>query len=314
MRAAYLISLVRFAVITTIVSIATMASAQAISVPELRRAFPTVQAAVNAIGAGTGTVLIAAGTYDQCAVQAAGDVTYRATQPGTVIFDGVACEGKGALVLRGRSATVDGVVFQNIRVPDHNGAGIRLERGALTVANSLFRNSEQGILSANDHQGSVTVDRSTFSRLGSCDYGNCSHSIYVNGTGLLTVTRSRFERGTGGHYLKSRMGRIAIDDNTFDDTLGRATNYMIDLSVGAVGRITGNLFIQGESKENYSAFITVAPEGRDNPSTGLAIANNSARIAPGVERRTFFVANWSGQRVEMTGNILGQGVYPYEAR
>src|SRR3546814_8146658 len=43
------------------------------------------------------------------------------------IFDGVTCEGKAALVLRGDGARVDGVVFQNMRVPDGNGAGIRSE-------------------------------------------------------------------------------------------------------------------------------------------------------------------------------------------
>ncbi|MCU0729534.1 MAG: right-handed parallel beta-helix repeat-containing protein [Sphingopyxis sp.] len=290
------------------------ASAQSISVPELRRTFPTVQAAVNAIGAGEATVLLAPGSYRQCAVQNAGTITYRASQPGTAIFDGITCEGKAALVLRGAGATVDGLVFQNMRVADHNGAGIRLERGELRVVNALFRNSEQGILSANDHRGAVTIDRSTFTRLGTCDYGACTHSMYLNGRGLLTVTRSRFERGTGGHYVKSRMDRANIVDNMFDDSQGQGTNYMIDLPAGAVGRIAGNLFIQGADKENFSAFIAVAAESRDHPSTGLAIADNTARLAPGVERRTFFVANWSGQRLAIGQNMLGAGVYPYEAR
>jgi hypothetical protein len=310
----FLESFMRASVCAVLAITATAASAQAISVPEMGRNFPTVQAAVDAIGDGEGTVLLAPGAYRQCAVQTTGVVTYRSAEPGRAVFDGTACEGKGALVLRGDSATVDGVVFQNIRVPDHNGAGIRLERGDLSVVNALFRASEQGILSANDHRGDVTVDRSTFSRLGSCEFGSCSHSIYVNGSGLLTVTRSRFERGTGGHYVKTRMGRVEIVDNMFDDTQGRATNYMIDLSVGASGRIADNVFIQGENKENYSAFIAVAPEGRDNPSNALNIANNNARIVEGVERRTFFVANWSGQRLPVGRNTLGQGVYPYEAR
>ena len=86
--------------------------------------------------------------------------------PAPSLFDGVACEGKAALVLGGRSARVEGIVFQNIRVPDANGAGIRLEAGDLVVRESLFRDGENGILVANDHDGTIRVEQSTFSGLG----------------------------------------------------------------------------------------------------------------------------------------------------
>ena len=39
-----------------------------------------------------------------------------------------------ALVLRGAAASVDGIIFQNMRVADLNGAGIRLERGNLDLS------------------------------------------------------------------------------------------------------------------------------------------------------------------------------------
>lgn len=284
-----------------------------ITVPELRENFSSVQDAVDAIGDGEGTVLLAPGTYRQCAVQTAGVVHFRSTQPGQAVFDGVECEGKAALVLRGAGASVDGIVFQNMHVNDLNGAGIRLEQSNLTITNSYFRNSDQGILTAPDETADVIVDRSTFSRLGRND-GGPSHSIYVGGYRSLTVTRSRFERGTGGHYIKTRAPRADIRDNTFDDTLGNESNYMIDLSAGATGTIADNLFIQGENKQNYSAFIAVSPEGRDNPSTGLSISGNTARLAPGVERSTIFVADWSGARLAIGRNILGEGLTAFERR
>src|SRR3546814_15514055 len=64
----------------------------------------------------------------------------------SAIFGGVTCGGKAALRLRGEAARVEGVVFQKMRVPDGNGAGIRLERSDLDVVNAMFRGSEQGIL------------------------------------------------------------------------------------------------------------------------------------------------------------------------
>jgi hypothetical protein len=124
----------------------------------------------------------------------------------------------------------------------------------------------------------------------------------------LTVTRSRFEAGRGGHYLKSRAARITVLDSSFDDSQGKATNYMIDLSGGATGRIAGNWFVQGEDKENYSAFIAVAAEGRANSSNGLDVEGNDARFAPGVSRESTFVADWSGDRIAISANRLGTGL------
>lgn len=277
-------------------------------VDESRRSFWRLGDAVKSIGDGEGTITISAGLIDDCAVQTEGAVTYRAAKPGSVVFDGVTCEGKAALVFRGRAARVEGIIFQNMKVPDRNGSGIRLEKGDLTVDNVIFRNSEQGILTGVEKMSNITIDRTTFSGLGGCPDGMCSHSVYIGEIASLRVTRSRFERGTGGHYLKARSARVEISDNSFDDTRGRETNYMIDLPAGSVGSITGNVFVQGLSKENYSAFIAVGAEQRVNPSAGLVISNNDARFAPGVDRNSNFVADWTHEPLRISANRLGSGL------
>ena len=284
------------------------------TVEETGRGYARLQDAVTAIGNGDGTIRIAPGTYKDCAVQTGGRIAYAAISAGTAIFDGTSCEGKGGFVLRGAAAHVEGLVFQNFQVPDRNGSGIRLDKGNLTVVNTVFRNSEQGILTNNDRAATITVDRSTFSGLGGCPDGMCSHSIYVNDNARLIITRSRFERGTGGHYVKSRAARTDISDSSFDDTRGSETNYMIDLPAGSVGTITHNEFVQGRSKENYSAFIAVGAETINNPSTGLTISANRASIAPGVQRTSTFVADWTHEAILLTGNQLGAGLKPYDQR
>lgn len=285
------------------------------TVAETREAYFTLQDAVRAVGDGRGTIRIAPGTYAECAVQDAGEVSFVAERPGSVIFEAVPCEGKAALVLRGRSSRVEGIVFQNLTVPDGNGAGIRIERGDLTVRESLFRNSQSGILSASDPTGSIRVERSTFSGLGRCDGDtSCAHSIYVGEYGALSLANVRFERGQGGHYVKSRAPRIEVVDSSFDDSAGHTTNYMIDLSNGATGAIARNSFVQGEDKENYSAFITVAAEGRQHSSAGLAVTGNEAALAPGLNRRTSFVADLSGDPIRMEANRLGRQITPFERR
>ena len=291
------------------------APAAPFTVMETGQGYNRLQDAVDAIGARQGSIAIAPGRYAQCAVQTAGRISYLATEPGSAVFDGVACEGKGTLVLRGQGAEVSGLIFQNVRVPDFNGAGIRLEEGDLMVAESWFRDSQQGILTAHDPSSRLVVDKSTFTRLGTCEGGGgCAHSIYTGNIRHLRVTRSRFEEGRGGHYVKARAARVDVASSSFDDARGQGTNYMIDLSEGAAGQISNNWFVQGQDKENYSAFIAIAPEGRTNTSTGLSIAGNDARLAPGVSRNTVFIADWSGDNINIGENALGTGLTRFERR
>jgi hypothetical protein len=285
------------------------------TVVESGKTYQRLQDAVDAIGNGTGTIRLASFRFADCAVQAGGDILYTAAVPGQAVFDGTVCEDKAALVLRGRRARISGIVFANMASSDGNGAGIRLEQGDLDISQSWFRDSQEGLLTANGQRGAITIDKSTFTRLGTCEFsGGCAHSVYVGDYGSLTITRSRFEIGAGGHYVKSRAPMIDVRDCSFDDSAGKGTNYMIDLPAGATGRIANNWFVQGKDKENHSAIIAVAAEGRVNTSAGLAISGNNARMAPGVDFPTVFVINWSGDRLSVGANEVGAGLKPYEAR
>ena len=307
---------IAIAAIAPIPAATVFAQAQApFTVTETGRSYGSLQQAVDAVGNGSGTIAIAPGTYRQCAVQQAGNISYLAVQPGSVTFDGVTCEGKAAFVLRGNSARVSGIIFRGMAVSDFNGAGIRLEQGDLTVAQSWFADSQQGILTADDPNGTIVIDKSTFSGLGTCEgAGGCAHSIYVGNYGRLRVTRSRFERGTGGHYVKARATRVEVAASSFDDAQGSSTNYMIDLPAASTGQITNNWFVQGRSKENYSAFIAVGAEGRLHSADGLVIAGNDARFAPGIRRSSAFVADWTGDAITIKDNNLGSGLNRYEKR
>ena len=293
---------------------ALAANGEPFRVAETGRSYARLDDAFNAIGKGEGTVIVAPGTYKDCAIFGGQKITLRAATPSTAIFDGGACAGKATLVFNGMNAVVDGIVFQNVAVRDGNGAGIRLEWGNLLVTRSTFRNSQQGILTGPYEAGTITIERSTFSGLGGCPPEGCAHSIYVGGYGKLVVSRCRFEKGTGGHYVKSRAAVNEIIDSSFDDTGGHDTNYMIDLPAGSVGVIARNEFIQGKGKENHSALIAVAAEARDNSSAGLRIESNTASLAPGAPLNPVFVANWSRDRLAIGSNKLGPGIRPFETR
>jgi len=277
--------------------------------------FATLQEAVSSIRLGTATILIAPGTYRQCAVQAGGHITFKAVKPGTAIFEKVACEDKAALVLRGQGSVVDGLVFRGYRVSDGNGAGIRTEMGDLTVTNAMFLDSQEGILGGEPTGQKIVIDHSTFAGLGQCDESpGCSHAIYLANKGSVTITNSRFERGTGGHYVKLRVPNVSITDNSFDDTAGKKTNYMIDLPEGATGLIARNTFVQGRNKENHTGLIVVAAEAQTYPSTGLRVEGNDARLSPGDSSSPAFLADYSHDKLALGANRLGTGLRAFETR
>ncbi len=284
-------------------------------IAETGQGFQTIDDAVQSVRMGTATILIAPGVYHQCTVQAGGVITFKAVQPGTAIFEGTTCEGKAAFVLRGQGSTVEGLVFRGMRVSDGNGAGIRTEIGDLVVRDSTFLDSQEGILGGHPSGQKITIDHSTFAGLGQCDESpSCSHSIYLSNQGSVTITNSRFERGTGGHYVKLRVPNVTIADNSFDDTKGRKTNYMIDLPEGSTGLITRNTFVQGPGKENHSGLIVVSAEAKTYRATGLRVEGNDATLAPNAPTNPAFVANMSGDQLAVGANRLGPGIRMYEVR
>jgi hypothetical protein len=285
------------------------------TVVETGKRYADLQSAVSSVRMGTATILIAPGVYRQCAVQAGGRITYKAATPGSVIFERMVCEDKAALVLRGAAATVDGLVFRGYRVRDGNGAGIRSETGDLTVVRSSFLDSQEGIAGGQPAAQRIVIDQSNFAGLGQCDEApNCSHSIYLGNRGQVSVTRSRFARGTGGHYIKLRSPNVTITDNSFDDRAGAKTNYMIDLPEGATGTIARNMFVQGPRKENGSAMVVVGAEAKTYRSAGLRIEGNEAVLAARATSRPAFVVDFSHERLAIGRNRLGAGVRGFELR
>jgi hypothetical protein len=284
------------------------------TIAETGEAFGTLQDAVRAVGNKHATILIAPGTYRECAVQEAGVIVFKAARPGTAIFEKETCEDKAALVLRGHGSTVDGLVFRGYSVNDGNGAGIRIETGDLSVVNAMFLDSQEGILGGSPDGQTISIDRSTFSGLGQCDQSeNCAHSVYLINKGQVIIIRSRFERGNGGHYVKLRTPHLQILDSSFDDSAGKNTNYMIDLSEGGTGIIARNIFVQGANKENGSGLIVVAAEGKTYSAAGLRIEDNEASMAPGASGNPAFVADLSHQQLALGANRL-TGMRAFETR
>ena len=78
----------------------------------------------------------------------------------TLNADGKSAEGKAIWVFRDGEFVVENVAFEGARVADRNGAGIRFERGKLTVRRCRFTDNENGLLTANFVDSELVIEDS----------------------------------------------------------------------------------------------------------------------------------------------------------
>lgn len=245
------------------------------------KAYATLAAAAAAARDGD-TVLISAGTYTQGAVWNADNLVIKRAAdapPQSVIITGGTVLGKGLFVTRGDNIRIDGLRFENARVPDGNGAGIRAEGVGLTVRNSKFTGNEMGILATAGNQGLLRVEKSIFDLTRSQASGRIGHAIYADAVAELQVTASTFRRGATGHYIKSRAPVSSITGNSIDDTYGSAS-YLIEIAEGGKATISGNSLIKGANAANCCVAIAYGSEmykggSYVNPPGDVVISDNS---------------------------------------
>jgi len=277
-------------------------------------AYATLAEAARDAEAGD-TIILAPGVYegarfhaDHLTIRAAAD-----TVPGSVVVSGGTVAGKGLFVIAGNDVTIAGITFEGARAPDGNGAGIRAEGRNLTVTDARFAGNEMGILT-NGVDGSVlTVRRSRFTETASRAANHVGHAVYANGIARLVVTGSTFERGSRGHYIKSRALDTRITGNRIDDSNGSAS-YLIDLPEGGGATISDNMLVKGPDPDNCCTAIAYGFEMRKggsyvNPPGPVRVSGNRfVNRAPGTV--TFF-ANRSmpANAATLTGNemVAAQG-------
>lgn len=212
--------------------------------------------------------------------------------------NGNSAGGKAIWVISGANVRVENIEFAETKVPDRNGAGIRQEGGTLTVVNCLFRDNQNGILTAGVAAAELWITGSEFARNG---YGDgYSHGIYVGHTRKLTVQSSYFHDTPVGHLIKSRAQEVRILYNRIVDGTAGTSSYNIDLSNGGRVYIVGNEIRQSTRTQN-SAIISYAAEGLGHADNRLFVVSNT--IVNDLGRGTF-VTNRGPNPAKLGNNIL----------
>lgn len=217
-----------------------------------------------------------------------------------LLAEGQASQGKGIWVMRGEQLRVQGFDFEQARVPGLNGAGIRLERGTLTVVDCRFLDNECGILTGNERATELTIERCEFGRQVRADGRN--HHLYAGAIGRLTVQGSRFHGARSGHLIKSRALVNHVAWNQLADGADGQASYELEFPNGGRALVVGNVIQQGPQTENPN-IVSFGAEGYATGPQALVMAFNTLVN----ERRNggnFLAVRPGADRLQLVGNLL----------
>jgi hypothetical protein len=248
------------------------------------------------------TVAIYPGQYFDCAVVTVPRVTIEGVgDPAGVVLTDKTCQGKAILVIEAPDVTVRNLTLTRARVPDQNGAGIRMEGGSLNVTGVHFINNQDGILTAPGANWVLNVSDSLFERNGTCkEY--CAHAIYASTIGLLRVRNSVFLATKEAHHIKSRALRTEITGCTIEDGPTGTASYLIEVPNGGALVARRNTLEKGPRATNTSAAIVIGSEGVSQPTPEIVVDDND--FTNDLPERTIFVRNLTATEAELRGNKL----------
>lgn len=236
-------------------------------------AVPTVAAAAAQAGDGD-TVEIAAGDYPaDVATWAQARITVRAVGGRVrLLAQGASAGDKALWVMRGGEMRAERIDFIGARVRDRNGAGIRLERGRLTVHDCGFFDNQNGILTGNDPSCELRVEDSEFGHNGAGD--GYSHGLYAGHIGRLTLQGCYFHHGRAGHLLKSRAATSQVRYCRFTDEPGGQSSYELEFPNGGDVLVLGCVIQQSAGTRN-PVMLAYGLEGPRWPRNELQLVHNT---------------------------------------
>ena len=199
-------------------------------------------------------------------------------QPGdapraVMVADGASAEGKAIWVVRGGRVRIEDIEFRGARVAAGNGAGIRYERGQLTVERCAFFDNEMGILTAGSEQMTLTIRDSAFGAAPR-HAGLLHHLLYVGAIGRFELVGSRLGNGYRGHLVKSRARENHVRYNLLVDGDEGSASYELEFPDGGLAYVVGNVIGQSRNSDN-AAIVAYGAEHPRWPRNGLYLAHNT---------------------------------------
>lgn len=243
----------------------------------------------------TGTACLAAWQPDNVFIRGVGGKPH-------LVANGAYILGKGIWVFVGDNISVENIEFSGAVVPDHNGAGIRLDGTGMTVRHCYFHDNENGILTSNPYAGDIVIEYSEFAYNG---YGDgFTHNLYIGHVHSLLFRYNYSHHTDVGHNLKSRADENYIAYNRIMDEGTGNSSRLIDLPNGGLALVVGNLLMQGVNALNNNS-LGYGLEGLSNTPPHALYANNNTFVNKRVQSCLFVSVAGGTTVAEVTNNIFG---------
>jgi hypothetical protein len=247
-------------------------------------------------------VVIAAGSYFDCAVWKANNLTIEGAGPDATVITDKTCMDKALFITDGNNITVRGLTLTRARVPDFNGAGIRAEGGNLTIQNVHFINNQDGLLAADEPGKTITISDSEFIHNGTCERSGCAHGVYVGNLGLLRVERTKFFETRQGHHIKSRANRTEVIGCDIADGANGTASYDVEIANGGAVLLRDNKIQKGPRSENHTAAVMIGSDGVAQPTPEILVEHNTFLVEGNYH--SFLVDNLTATEATLIGNTL----------
>ena len=224
--------------------------------------------------------------------------------------------GKGTWVIIGSDIVIENVEMSGAKVPDQNGAALRLEGVNFTLRSSFLHDNENGILANAVADSNILIENSEFGHNG--DGAGYTHNLYIGNVASLTFRYNYSHDANVGHNLKSRARVNTISYNRFSSTPegqpgSGKPSYEINLPNAGTSYVIGNV-IQQPSANSNPTLLAYGEEGANNPGHDLYVVNNTF-LNDDSSRGTFlFIGSGVSKPVLLQNNIFaGTGTLSTQA-
>ncbi|MGI4955893.1 MAG: hypothetical protein ACRYGM_29140 [Janthinobacterium lividum] len=231
-------------------------------------------------------VLIEPGEYYDCASWTTPGLTVAGRGPGAVMTDRT-CQDKAILVIGGERTTLRNLTLARARVPDGNGAGVRLEAPGLILDRVTFRDDQVGLLSG-PASGAILATECRFEG-GGVGGDHPMPAVLVGASDQLLLRGSVFT-DLKGSAVSSSAADTTLVSNSF-------SGIGVLPAVSAEGRLTlvGNRFEIGAGATGQPGAVLA------NGPVGPTLRGNRLLAA----RPMALLLDWSGGSPVLDGNQVG---------
>jgi len=258
--------------------------------------FPVPSAAAAAADSGD-RIEIQPGQYFDCATWKANNLEIVGTGPADqVVITDTTCAGKAIFILTGDNVTVRDVTLARARVPDGNGAGIRLEGDGLTLERVRFSNDQVGLLAGGAGVRTIRIAECQF-EAGGRGGDHPLYAVMVAEARLLRIEGSTF-KGVLGGQISTAAVRTELAGNHIGAGTGNEPAVAV-LSTGGSLVMEDNVFSVGPNAPRVGGAVLAMGDGT------LALRRN--RLENSTGQSLALLLNWTATEPVVEGNQVGPG-------